>query len=323
VIAKVLIDNGSALNVLPRHVLDKMSVEVSHMKPSTMTARAYNGSPRPIMGNIDVEFVIGLQPFQVTLQVMDIHPTYSMLLGRPWIHAARAVASSLHQRVKFIINGNLVTVRAEEALTMVRNVSIPYIEAEENKDGNLHAFEVVNAEWVPENTVQKKPKVSEATRMAAKYFLKHGLPFQYDPITRMPERINVIKMKCTNQRFGLGFKPRKEDFKRATEFKRERRMARIEGRKPTEGRIQIPLIHITFPRPAQMINAGGEIERMSKEFSGATIHYLEEINKQEPQEGFEDEDSPYEELPQLTVSALEDGLPEFVRRLAKGEELNN
>jgi hypothetical protein len=62
---------------------------------------------------------------------------------------------------------------------------------------------------------------------------------------------------------------------------------------------------------------------MSKEFSGATIHYLEEINKQEPQGGFEDEESPYEELPQLTVSALEDGLPELVRRLAEGEELNN
>jgi hypothetical protein len=72
-----------------------------------------------------------------------------------------------------------------------------------------------------------------------------------------------------------------------------------------------------------VINIGGEIERMSKEFSGATIHYLEEINKQEPQRGLEEEESPYEELPQLTVSALEDGLPDFVRRLAEGEELNN
>jgi hypothetical protein len=77
---------------------------------------------------------------------MDIHPSYNILLGRPWIHAARAVASSLHQRVKFIINGNLVTVRVEETLSMMRNVSIPYIETEESKDGNLHVFEVVNAE---------------------------------------------------------------------------------------------------------------------------------------------------------------------------------
>jgi len=59
VIAKVLIDNGFALNVLPRHVLDKMPVDASHMKPSTMTTRAYDGSPRPIIGNIDVELIIG------------------------------------------------------------------------------------------------------------------------------------------------------------------------------------------------------------------------------------------------------------------------
>jgi hypothetical protein len=192
VIAKVLIDNGSALNMLPRYVLDKMPVDVSHMKPSTMTARAYDGSPRPIIRNIDIELVIGPQPFQVTLQVMDIHPSYNMLLGRPWIHAARAVASSLHQRVKFIINGNLVTVKAEEVLTTVRNMSVPYVEAEESQDGNLHAFEVVNVEWVPD-------------------------------------------------------KPGKTDFKRAAELKRERRLARIDGREPNKDHIQIPPIHVTFP----------------------------------------------------------------------------
>jgi len=146
VIAKLLIDNGSALNVLPRHMLDKMSLDASHMKPTTMTARAYDRSPRPIIGNIDIELKLGPQPFQVTLQVMDIHPSYNMLLGRPWIHEARAVASSLHQRVKFIINGNLVTVKANEVLNTMRNVSVPYVEVEESKDGNLLAFEVVNAE---------------------------------------------------------------------------------------------------------------------------------------------------------------------------------
>jgi hypothetical protein len=32
----------------------------------------------------------------VTLQVMDIHPSYNMLLERPWIHATGAITSSLH-----------------------------------------------------------------------------------------------------------------------------------------------------------------------------------------------------------------------------------
>ena len=32
-------------------------------------------------------------------------------------------------------------VKVEKALSMVRNVLIPYIKDEESKDGNLHAFD--------------------------------------------------------------------------------------------------------------------------------------------------------------------------------------
>ena len=45
-IGKVLIDNGPALNVLPRHMIDEMLIYPSHIQPSVMTARAYDGSPR-------------------------------------------------------------------------------------------------------------------------------------------------------------------------------------------------------------------------------------------------------------------------------------
>ena len=71
------------LNVFPMNVFDEMSIDAFHMKPSTMTVRTYDGSPRPIIGNIDVELIIGPKLFQVILKVMDIHPIYSMLLGRP------------------------------------------------------------------------------------------------------------------------------------------------------------------------------------------------------------------------------------------------
>jgi len=75
------------------------------------------------------------------------------------------------------MNRMLVTVKAEEILTMVQNVTIPYIEVEGNKDGNLHAFEIVNTDWVPKNSVLRKLVISEARRMTTKYFLRHRLPF--------------------------------------------------------------------------------------------------------------------------------------------------
>ncbi|XP_061965260.1 uncharacterized protein LOC133689413 [Populus nigra] len=218
-IGKVLVDNGSALNVLPRHMLDEMPIDATYMRPSTMTARAYDGSPRQVIGTIDIELFVGPQMFLVTLQVMDIHPSYSMLLGRPWIHASGAVTSSLHQCLKYIINGTLVKVKAEETLSMIRNVSVPYIEAEDCKDGNLHAFEIVNTEWVPENMVLRRPIISDTSRMIAKCFLKHGLPFQNASLTGSFKGVNMMKVNAADQRFGLGFKPKKYDYKRAARIK--------------------------------------------------------------------------------------------------------
>lgn len=48
--------------------------------------------------------------------MMDINQNYSMLLGRPWIHAAGAVPSTLHRQVKFIKDNKLITVQAEAGI---------------------------------------------------------------------------------------------------------------------------------------------------------------------------------------------------------------
>jgi hypothetical protein len=45
-IGKVLIDNGSTLNVLSRHMLKEMPIDGSHIKPSTMITRPYDDLPR-------------------------------------------------------------------------------------------------------------------------------------------------------------------------------------------------------------------------------------------------------------------------------------
>jgi hypothetical protein len=73
-----------------------MPIDGFHMKPNTMTVRAYDETPKHITGSIEIDLVIKPQLFLVTLQVMDIYPSYNMLLGKPWIHAIDAVASSLH-----------------------------------------------------------------------------------------------------------------------------------------------------------------------------------------------------------------------------------
>jgi hypothetical protein len=73
------------------------------------------------------------------------------------------------------------------------------------------------------------------------------LLFQYDLTTRILERINILKIKCAHQRFGLGFKPRMKDYKKVAMIKKEKQLAQITGIKPNEDRIEILPIHVTFP----------------------------------------------------------------------------
>ncbi|KAK8615420.1 hypothetical protein V6N13_017010 [Hibiscus sabdariffa] len=111
---KVLIDNGSAMNVLPLVTLNKLPIDDTHMKTYHNTVGAFDGTQRDVLGKIEVPLQVGPCTFDVDFVVMEIKPTYSCLLGRPWIHSAGAVPSTLHQKLKFVIDGQLITVSAEK-----------------------------------------------------------------------------------------------------------------------------------------------------------------------------------------------------------------
>ncbi|XP_070010178.1 uncharacterized mitochondrial protein AtMg00860-like [Nicotiana sylvestris] len=52
--------------------------------------------------------------YTVTFQVLDIDTSYNFLLGRPWIHAAGVVPSTLHQMVKFEYEHQEIVVHGED-----------------------------------------------------------------------------------------------------------------------------------------------------------------------------------------------------------------
>ena len=74
IVAKVLIDNVFSLNVMPKSTLDKLPFDASHMRPSSMVARAFDGSQHDARGEIDLSIQIGAQTCQITFQLMNINP---------------------------------------------------------------------------------------------------------------------------------------------------------------------------------------------------------------------------------------------------------
>jgi hypothetical protein len=68
-------------------------------------------------------------------------------------------------------------VKAKETISMIKNVPIPFIEAEDCKDKNVHAFEIIYTDLVLDNTIMRRSKILETIRIAAKCFLEREIPF--------------------------------------------------------------------------------------------------------------------------------------------------
>ena len=111
-VPSVLLDNGSALNVCPLATAIGLGYAPSDFGPSTQTVRAYDSTRREVMGTLKIELLIGPATFVTIFQVLRIPTSFNLLLGRPWIHRAEAIPSSLHQKMKFIHEGQVVTVQS-------------------------------------------------------------------------------------------------------------------------------------------------------------------------------------------------------------------
>ena len=100
---------------------------------------------------------------------MDILPFYNYLLERPWIHIAGAVPSTLYQKIKFVTEGQLVSIATEEDMIAATSSRAPYVEADEKAmKCCFRSLEFVNAVYVGEGTKVSMPRLSENTHLGVR-----------------------------------------------------------------------------------------------------------------------------------------------------------
>ncbi|XP_058775661.1 uncharacterized protein LOC131649933 [Vicia villosa] len=195
-LSRVLVDNGSSLNVLPKSSLMRLDYSGVEIRPSELTVRAFDGSKRSVFGEVDLPVMIGPQLFTITFFVMDIHPAYSCLLGRPWIHAAGAVTSTLHQKLKFATQGKIVTICGEEEHVVSHLASFKYIDVEgEVHETPCQAFEAVQTIKIP-YVEKKKLEAPMSSLKEAKAVIESGHPKGWGRVLDLP----IKQDKC-----GIGY----------------------------------------------------------------------------------------------------------------------
>ena len=221
-VTRVLIDKGSGANIYPLSTLQKLNVNVERVRPNNVCVRAFDGSKTDVIGEIELILKIGPVDFTVNFQVLSINASNNLLLGRPWVHRAGAVPSTLHQMVKFEYDRQEVIVHSEGDLSVYKDSSLHFIKANNENEALVYqAFEVVVVEHILEGNLISKPQLPMVSTMMVNEMLKHGFEPGKGLGIFLQGRAYPVSPRKSLGTFGLGYKPRVEDKMKAKKQKRD------------------------------------------------------------------------------------------------------
>ena len=123
-VSKVLIDNGSVVNVMPLRMLIAMGKSINDLIETEVAVSAFIGDVSKTLGILPINITIGSKTVLFSFFVIDSTTNYNILLVRDWIHANWCVPSSLHQFLLFWKGNEVEVVQADKQPFMVATGSV-------------------------------------------------------------------------------------------------------------------------------------------------------------------------------------------------------
>ena len=96
---RVLVDNGAAVNLLPKSSLKKLGKRNPKLIPTSITIAGFARDKQMAQGILPINLSVETRDYMTTFFVIDNNAKYNALLGRDWIHTNKCVPSSLHQKI--------------------------------------------------------------------------------------------------------------------------------------------------------------------------------------------------------------------------------
>ena len=94
---RMLVDTGAAVNLMPYSVLRRLGRSSADLIKTNVTLNDFNGQPSEAMGVLNVELTVGRKTIPTSFFIVNSKSTYTVLLGRDWIHTNYCIPSTMHQ----------------------------------------------------------------------------------------------------------------------------------------------------------------------------------------------------------------------------------
>ncbi|KAG5561883.1 hypothetical protein RHGRI_004804 [Rhododendron griersonianum] len=114
-VRRVLVDQGSSAEILFYSAFKALGLSKDQLSPVDAPLVGFTGIPVYPLGKIVLPVYAGSVQLQVEFIVVSSPSPYNAILGRNWLHGMRAVASTLHQCIRFIgESGRQETIRGDQ-----------------------------------------------------------------------------------------------------------------------------------------------------------------------------------------------------------------
>ena len=113
----VLVDPGSAADLLHLPAFKQMRVPLDHLSSASRVLSEFNGATTLIVGDIAIPVRVGPVTQQVLLSVVEDLGPYNAILGRAWLHAMKVVPFTCHQTISYLTASEQVDLQGSQLAT--------------------------------------------------------------------------------------------------------------------------------------------------------------------------------------------------------------
>jgi hypothetical protein len=94
---KMLVDTGATVNIMPNLVLRRLGRSAEDLIKTNITLSDFNGQASEGQDILNVFLTVGSKTVPTSFFIVSSKSTYTVLLGRDWIHANCCIPSMMHQ----------------------------------------------------------------------------------------------------------------------------------------------------------------------------------------------------------------------------------
>ena len=121
---RVLVDQGSAVEVMYLDLYKGLNLKLEDLIAYNSPLVSFEGKTVTPKGMIRLPIQTDSDVVEVDFIVVDAYSPYTTIVARPWLHALGAVSSTLHQKVKYPLEGQVKEVIVNQAMARQCMVSV-------------------------------------------------------------------------------------------------------------------------------------------------------------------------------------------------------